>query len=72
MAHGGFGSVFGSTGWYWVGIRQYWLVGSTGTVVGSICWYLVVLGQYWAVLVNTLWYWVSRVCTGWYLVALGL
>ena len=49
-----------------------WLINyGTGLVQGGTGWYLVVLGQYWAVLVNTLWHWVSRVCTGWYLVALG-
>ena len=58
------------TWWYWVIKRWYWLVlggtgtvwGGTGSVWGGTGWFSVVLGQYQygAVMVGSLWYWVSK------------
>ena len=45
------------------------VVGGTGSVEAGTGWYLVVLCQYGAVLVGTLWYWVS---IKWYWVSKGL
>ena len=45
------------------------VLGGTGSVEGGTGWYLVVLCQYGAVLVGTLWYWVS---IKWYWVSKGL
>ena len=45
------------------------VLGGTGSVEAGTGWYLVVLCQYGAVLVGTLWYWVS---IKWYWVSKGL
>ena len=45
------------------------VLGGTGSVEAGTDWYLVVLCQYGAVLVGTLWYWVS---IKWYWVSKGL
>ena len=47
-------AVLGGIWWYWVSMRQYWLVlGDTGCN-------LVLLGQYNLVLIGIEWYWVNK------------
>ena len=47
MVLGQYGAVLVGTGWYWVSMKQYWLIhDGTGSVEGGTGWYLVSITWY--------------------------